>query len=301
MLEFGIIELQRGIAVKEIFIFIDGVGLAPAGPDNPVAPSVCPFLCSLIEKHSKPVDACLGIDGLPQSATGQSAIFTGHNASAFMGRHVEGFPGPTLRRFVETDNVFLTLKKLGKKAKFADAYLSDTVDEIRNRRFRSVTTTAALTVPETLSLKADLFANQAVLHDITRDLLVQKGYQGAHISPETAAEHLIQLALGYDYTLFEYFLTDRAGHSGNFDTAASTLSCLDTFFSAMIPVALELNFGITIISDHGNIEAISVKGHTRNPVPLIALGPKADEIISSCENLTDVTPAVLAAMTSSEN
>lgn len=284
--------------MKEIFIFIDGIGIAPAGPDNPVAPSVCPYICHLIEKHCRPVDACLGVDGIPQSATGQSAIFTGRNASAFMGRHVEGFPGPTLRRFVESDNVFLTLKQLGKKAKFADGYLSDSVDEIRNRRFRSVTTTAALTVPETISLKADLFANQAVLHDITRDLLVKKGYPGATISPATAAEHLLQLALGFDYTLFEYFLTDRAGHSCSYETAAATLSVVDSFLEALIPVAVEMNFGVTIISDHGNIETVSFKGHTRNPVPLIAVGPGADAILSSCESLVDVTPAVISAITS---
>ena len=160
--------------MRQIFIFVDGLGLAPASPDNPVNADVCPFLCDLIARSSKPIDACLGVDGLPQSATGQATLFTGRNAAQYMGRHVEGFPGPTLRKFVEQDNVFLMLKAMGRRGRFADGYMAETVDELRNRRFRSVTTTAALTVPEVISLKADILANQAVLHDLTRAVIVSK-------------------------------------------------------------------------------------------------------------------------------
>ena len=169
--------------MRQIFIFVDGLGLAPAAPDNPVAPDVCPFLCRLIAENAKPIDACLGVAGLPQSATGQATLFTGRNAAAYMGRHVEGFPGPTLRKFVEQDNVFLAVKAMGRRGRFADGYMAETVDEIRNRRFRSVTTTAALTVPEVISLKADILANQAVLHDLTRAAIVSKGYNGPLVTP----------------------------------------------------------------------------------------------------------------------
>ena len=55
--------------MKVLFLFIDGVGLRAPAPDNPVRPEVCPVLCSLIEKHSVAIDACLAVDGLPQSAT----------------------------------------------------------------------------------------------------------------------------------------------------------------------------------------------------------------------------------------
>ncbi|MBQ6246052.1 MAG: peptidase [Kiritimatiellae bacterium] len=280
--------------MRQIFIFVDGLGLAPASPDNPVNADVCPFLCNLIEHSSKPIDACLGVDGLPQSATGQATLFTGRNASQYMGRHVEGFPGPTLRKFVEQDNVFLMLKAMGRRGRFADGYMADTVDEIRNRRFRSVTTTAALTVPEVISLKADILANQAVLHDLTRAVIVSKGYQGPLVTPAEAAEHLVQIALGYDYTLFEYFLTDRAGHSGSYETAAEVLRSLDAFFATLFPLAEELGFALALTSDHGNIEAISAKGHTRNPVPLIARGPGAETVLHKSSSLTDVTPAFLA-------
>ena len=280
--------------MRQIFIFVDGLGLAPAAPDNPVNVDVCPFLCGLIEKNSKPIDACLGVAGLPQSATGQATLFTGRNAAAYMGRHVEGFPGPTLRKFVEQDNVFLALKTMGRRGRFADGYMAETVDEIRNRRFRSVTTTAALTVPEVISLKADILANQAVLHDLTRAVIVSKGYNGPLVTPAAAADHLVQVALGYDYTLFEYFLTDRAGHSGSYDMAAEVLRSLDAFFATLFPLAIELGFAIAMTSDHGNIESLSAKGHTRNPVPLVACGPGAETLLAKSESLADVTPAILA-------
>lgn len=282
--------------MKQIFLFVDGIGIAPRSPDNPVDPDVCPFICNLIEHSSKSIDACLGIDGLPQSATGQATLFTGRNASAFMGRHVEGFPGPTLRKFVEQDNVFTAVKALGKHARFADGYMAETVDELRNRRFRSVTTTAALTVPEVISLKRDIMANQAVLHDLTRAVIVPKGYAGPLITPEQAAEHLVQIALGYDYTLFEYFLTDRAGHSGDYNGAAAVLRSLDAFLSTLFPLAEELGFGIALSSDHGNIESISAKGHTRNPVPLIARGPCAEALFERSTSLMDVTPTILSLL-----
>lgn len=278
--------------VRLLFIFIDGVGLAPAADDNPVNPSVCPFLCRLIKEKSVPIDSCLGVDGLPQSATGQATMFTGRNASQYMGRHVEGFPGPTLRKFVERQNIFLDVKARGKKGRFADAYLVDSVDEIRNRRFKSVTTTAALTVPESVSIRSDLLANQAVAHDITRETFLTKGYQGAVVTPAAAADHLVQLALGYDFTLFEYFLSDQAGHSRDMDRAKASLSTLDDFLAHVFTQAASIGMAVVLTSDHGNIECLSVKGHSRNPVPLIATGP-GEEHIRKAKSLVDLEPLVL--------
>lgn len=280
--------------MKQLFIFVDGLGLAPPADDNPVRPDVCPVICNLIGAHSVPLDACLGVPGLPQSATGQATLFCGRNAAAFMGRHVTGFPGPTLRAFVEESNVFTMLKAAGRRSRFADAYLADSPDELRARRFRSVTTTAALTVPETISFRADLLRNQAVLHDITRESLLSKGYDGPIVSAKEAAGHLAQLAIGYDYTLFEYFLTDQVGHSGSYDSACSVLRTLDAFLGEVVPYAVELGITVALSSDHGNIESVGVKTHTRNNVPLIAVGPGADAILGSCASIRDVNSAILA-------
>ena len=154
-----------------LFLFIDGVGMRPAATDNPVNPEVCPVLCRLVAEHSKPIDACLGVEGLPQSATGQATMFTGVNCSAAMGKHCEGFPGPALREIIEENNLFLQLKKRGRKICFADAYLVDSAEELAARRFKSVTTVMALTAPETIMTVDDLLEDRAVMQDLTRETI----------------------------------------------------------------------------------------------------------------------------------
>ena len=157
--------------MKVLFLFIDGVGLAKAAADNPVNEEVCPTLCRLFTEHAKPIDACLGVDGAPQSATGQATMFTGVNCPMVMGRHCEGFPGLELRKIIEENNLFLQLKKRRKKVKFADAYLVDSAGELAARRFKSVTTVMALTTPETVSTADDLVEDRAVMQDITRETI----------------------------------------------------------------------------------------------------------------------------------
>ena len=282
--------------MKIIFIFVDGLGLAPPSPDNPVTEANCPHLHRLLQQAARPIDACLGVPGLPQSATGQAALFTGLNAAQAMGRHVEGFPGPSLRKLVEADNIFLALKRIAKRGFFADGYLADSVEEIRNRRFRSVTTTAALTCPEVIAMRNDLLANQAVCHDLTRQSLLDKGYTGPVITPAAAAEHLVQIALGYDFTLFEFFESDRAGHSGDPEQARQVLGKLDAFLGALSPLALEMGMLMVLTSDHGNIEALNLRSHTFNPVPLIVVGEGGDALKRNVSNLVEVTPQVLRVL-----
>ena len=147
--------------MRVVFLFIDGVGIREPAADNPVNPEVCPVLCRLIEKNSKPIDACMGVEGLPQSATGQATMFTGVNCPRAMGRHCEGFPSPALRAVIEENNLFLQLKKRGMKVRFADAYLVDSADDLAARRFKSVTTVMALTTPETIRTAEDLMDHDA--------------------------------------------------------------------------------------------------------------------------------------------
>lgn len=285
--------------LKSLFIFVDGLGLAPAGGNNPVRSEICPNLCGLIEAHSVAIDACLGVPGLPQSASGQTTLFTGVNAAKALGSHAEGFPGPSLRRIVDTDNIFMQLMARGLKCRFADAYLADSVEEIAARRFRSVTTTMALTRPSTISLRADLLANAAVFQDITRDLLTRKGYTGGTLAPEAAADHLMQVALANDFTLFEYFQSDRAGHTCDHAVAESVLALLDAFVGRVATMAEQSGMLFVLTSDHGNIEDLSVRTHTLNKVPLIALGPGAVELLARAKSLVDVTPCLVEILTGS--
>ena len=55
--------------------------------------------------------------------------------------------------------------------------------------------------------------------------------------------------------------------------------------------------GVTIVltSDHGNVENMSERGHTLNPVPFVAFGPKEEFLRERVSSLVDVTPAILSA------
>jgi len=279
--------------VKILFLFIDGVGLRPPAADNPVNPEVCPALCRLLARHSTPIDANLLVDGLPQSATGQATMFTGMNAPVFMGRHCEGFPGPSLRRKIEEGNLFLYLKRMGRKVKFADAYLVEDVDELAARRFKSVTTVMALTTPEVISTAYDLMDDQAVMQDLTRETIQDRYPDIPVIHPEAAALHLFELARAHDFTLYEFFQTDVSGHTLDYTRACAVLRVYDRFLAALVRLVEAAGITLVMTSDHGNVECMDERGHTRNPVPFIAFGPGEAELRAHVKSLVDVTPAIL--------
>ena len=282
--------------MKILFLFIDGVGLRPPAVDNPVNPEVCPALCRLVERHSVPIDACLSVDGLPESATGQATMFTGVNAPLFMGRHCEGFPGPALRKKIEESNLFLSLKARGRRVRFADAFLIDSPDELAARRFKSVTTVMALTTPETISTLDDLYDGQALMQDLTRETIQDRYPDVPVIAPEDAAAQLFGIARAYDFTLYEFFQTDVAGHSSDYARACGVLRLYDRFLASLVRFTEAAGITLVMTSDHGNIEAVNERGHTRNPVPFIVFGPREAEMRADVKSLADVVPAILKFM-----
>ena len=281
--------------MKIVYLFIDGVGLSKPASDNPLNQEVCPTLARLIRDHAKPVDACLGVEGLPQSATGQATMFTGVNCAAAVGRHCEGFPGPDLRKIIESDNLFLQLKKRGKKVKFADAYLVDSPQELADSRFKSVTTVMALTVPETIAVAEDLMDDRALMQDLTRETIQDRYPDIPVVAPQRAAEHLFHLACDYDFTLYEFFQTDVSGHSMDYARACAVLRVYDRFLEALIRYTKAAGITLVMTADHGNIEAVNERGHTRNPVPFIVYGPGEKAIRERVQSLADVTPSLLEA------
>ena len=281
--------------LKVIYLFIDGVGLREPAVDNPLNKEVCPTLWRLIERHSKPIDACLGVEGLPQSATGQATMFTGVNCAAAIGKHCEGFPGAELRKIIEDNNLFIELRRRNKRVRFADAYLVDSVEELGARRFKSVTTVMALTAPESISLTEDLMEDRALMQDLTRETIQDRYPDIPVVAPQRAAEHLFRLALLNDFTLYEFFQTDVSGHSMDYARACAVLRVYDRFLSALVRCTEAAGITLVMTADHGNIEAMGERGHTRNPVPFIVLGPSEEWIRDRVNSLQDVTPALLEA------
>ena len=277
--------------MRVLYVFIDGVGYGEAGEKNPVCPEVCPTLCALMQ-DAVHLDTRLEVPGLPQSATGQATLYTGVNAAQVMGRHKEGFPGPTLCKLLQENNLFMELRRRGLSVCFADAYFADTADELAARRFKSVTTIMALTTPGVIRYQKDMLAGRAVLHDLTREAIIPKGYTGPLITPSIAADQILAIAAEHDFTLFEYFLTDIAGHSQNRERAEEVLRSLDTCLAGLLD-GLDGDTLFILTSDHGNIEDLGTRGHTFNQVPLVARGPHAGQILAGATSLMDVMPHLL--------
>ena len=293
---------------RVLFVFLDGVGLAPAGPDNPLSTAPMPRLHRLLGGplvpdcaqqdgmlSLRPVDACLGVSGLPQSATGQTALFTGVNAPALVGDHVTAYPTTPLRQVIAEHSLLKQAAEAGAQVTSANAYSQRYWDMVRDgeRRLSASTLTIMASGAPFRTLQ-DLLEGRAVLWDITHE--VATGYLGFElplVAPEEAGARLARLAAQYDLVLYESFLTDLAGH-GRVDPAW-VLVRLDAFLGGILD-ARSPDTTLVMCSDHGNLEDAGTKIHTTNPVPLLAFGPAARRF-GDATAITDVAPAILLSLT----
>lgn len=281
-----------------LMIFVDGIGL-PFNPDipTPLRPDVCPALTTLLSQDTVAINACLGVPGIPQSATGQTSILTGVNAPLIAGRHAEGFPGKELREIICQYNIFRQLTEAGFTSTFSNGYLAASLADVQALPRKSVTTVATLSAFGDVRRLPHLLRREAVSHDLTRETLVVRGYRGPRISPEEAADDLITIASNYAFTLFEFFLTDRIGHRADLALAEAVLQKFDRFLAVLLQRTEQAGMLLILTSDHGNIEDASVRTHTCNPVPFSARGPGGEAMRSEVRDLTDITPAILRYIT----
>ncbi|MCF7855917.1 MAG: peptidase [Candidatus Pacebacteria bacterium] len=278
-----------------LLVMVDGLGL----PREPLADSVygeCPALRRLFTQHCVPVDASLGVDGLPQSATGQTAILTGVNAPARTGRHIQGFPTADLRVIIEQHNLFSQLLSRGLSCTFANAYARRPERSLPDS-LPSVTTVATYAAFGETRTGADMLNGRAVYHDLTRQWLRAHGCPDVPtISEETAAEHLLAIMHSVDVTLFEFFLSDHAGHRGTREEKVRVLRSFDIFLDALMGGLRGEQELLLLVSDHGNIEEEG-KVHTRNKVPFCAFGRGAQPLRDSVHSIADVTPGIIRLLT----
>jgi len=243
-------------------------------------------------------DATLGVPGFPQSATGQVTIFTGQNAALLMGEHIHGRPTGTLAELLRRDNIYLRAMAHGRRATFLNAYrpeffqfLETEPDLFSAKIYRpSATTLAAASAGLPFRTFADLAAGRAVYQDITHWTL-QGRYPIDPVTPAEAGRRAARLAREFDLSVFEHFWTDRAGHSGQMETAVRILEILDGFLAGVLE-EIDLQSSVLILtSDHGNIEDLSTLTHTRNPVPTIVAGPE-EVIPDEVRDLTHIAPLI---------
>jgi 2,3-bisphosphoglycerate-independent phosphoglycerate mutase len=300
--------------VRVIFLFLDGVGLGKVDPEvNPLFKARLPHLRSLLggkiphlglrrfsSDHAEvvPLNATLRVGGLPQSGTGQAALFTGVNAAKLIGRHFGPYPASTLHPLIREQNIFRQLKAKGHSVCFANAFPRQFFDYVASGKRRLSVTTLACQHSDVQILDAEaLQRDEAVSADVTRGRWPELGYPDLPvISPRDAGKHLWNISQKHAFTLFEYWLTDYAGHGRGVSTAVEVLERFDAMLGGLLEEFDPKTFTLILTSDHGNIEDLSTKSHTRNPVPCIIAGSKRKELGALLKSLTHVTPALVSLL-----
>ncbi len=288
-----------------ILIFVDGLGLGKKDRrSNPCMQDHLNYLNCFENGRSTisiesggflvPTDANLGLSGIPQSATGQATILTGVNCSRLLGFHRAGFPNEMLRNLLRQRSLLKQVKDMGLKVSFINAFRPIFFRLNEKTKWRLSTTTVA-----TLSAGLDFFQiddinkRRSIYHDFTNYYLIKRGFDVPLFTPDEAAAILAEASSKYHFILYEYFLTDRAGHAQDLDFAKTIIRQLDEFITSLL-THIDLNDKLIILtSDHGNIEDLSVKTHTKNSAMTLIWGRNSVVIKDYIRSLEDITPAIL--------
>lgn len=289
-----------------IFLFIDGVGLGDEEEKNPFYRESYRAFNRMTGDQAfsrktepiyemdhifKGIDATLDVEGLPQSGTGQTTLFTGENAAKKIGRHFGPFPHSKIKPLLREKSIFIKAQEKGKTGIFMNAYPDIFFKRAEKRNRWSCTTLMTKSAGIPLHTKEDVRRGKAVTAEITqhawREML---GIDVPEIDPGEAAGRVLDMAAEKDLLLYEYYLTDKAGHDQDHEKAESVISRFNSFLEMLIEQKGKRDT-IVLSSDHGNVEDLSVKTHTLNKVPLYVYGPGAERF-GDVESIRDVTPAI---------
>jgi 2,3-bisphosphoglycerate-independent phosphoglycerate mutase len=299
---------------RVLFLFLDGVGLGEDDPKrNPFSVARMPTLEILLDDRrllasSAPyegskatllaVDARMGIDGKPQSATGQATILTGRNVPELIGSHYGPKPNKPITEILKEKNLFMEVIQRGGEAALLNAYPPRYFESIRSgRRIYSAFPLAVRAAGLELMTVEDLQAKRALSADFTGiGWAAQPDFPPAPIyTPAEAGALLAQIAQNYHLAWFDFWPTDYAGHRGTLTQGIALLETFDAVLGGLIKTWSDGQDLIVITSDHGNLEDLDQRGHTLNPVPAILIGPSKlrHEFSFQLNELADFAPAIL--------
>jgi 2,3-bisphosphoglycerate-independent phosphoglycerate mutase len=298
--------------MRLLFIFLDGIGLGENNPEtNPFARAKMPNLNQLLEgrsllKDAAPfygeyasllaVDPAVGVGGLPQSATGQAILLTGINIPAELGYHYGPKPNPEVAAYLKEATLFSRFVKEGRKAALLNAYPPRYFDGIDSgKRLYSSIPLAVINAGLPLFRHDDLFAGRALSADFTGEgWRTMLGFRDAPtMNAAQAGRKLASLANEYDFSLFEYWASDYAGHKQQMENAISLMETFDGVLGGLTD-AWDDDGLILVTSDHGNMDDLSTRKHTAANVPALVIGDKTarDEFTRGMNDLTDIAPAI---------
>jgi len=287
-----------------LFIFIDGLGIGSHNEHNPLhllGAEAEPLAVFEAEEDAGAImfdgvmiatDATLGIDGRPQSASGQTTILTGLNVPRLLGYHKHGFPNARMRELLDEHSIFKQLLARDiKPVTFANAYSPKFFTH--RPRWLAATTVAVKAAGLSFRTLDDVRAGDALYHDWSNEILIDAGEDVPARDAEQAAGVLVNLSRASRFTLYEFFLTDRAGHAQDIVHATTLLRDLARFVRAVLERTDLSRMTVIITSDHGNIEDLSTKNHTRNRVPTLAWGVHRDVVSRRVRTLADIAPTII--------
>ncbi len=308
--------------MKTIFLFFDGVGVGARNEANPFVISGCrhlPFYRGGMELPDgtplASIAADAGVAGIPQSATCQTALFTGHCGADLGPLHRRAYPDRRLRALIHRDGLLRRLLGLGCDARFINAYpLHEhlfSADHIhldeegglqfspefphRFRRTLSVTTCLILGAGQRPAGETELRAGQALYQDFSNRSLIDRGLALPEFGPERAADVLVHALDRHDFVLYEFFQTDVLAHRATRDECLELVHRLDRLVGRLLERLDPSRHTLLLTSDHGNLEDMTHRQHTVNPVPLLAWGRLGEHVRRRVSAIEHLTPALLEA------
>ena len=241
---------------RVLLVFLDGVGIGAADAErNPFLRARLPVLLRLLggrlpvadaldaegriesgEAVLVAADATLGVAGVPQSGTGQTALLTGRNAAAEYGRHFGPWVPTGLRAMLAADNLLSRAVRSGARAAFANAYpLASIAADPRIFRRPAAPPLAARAAGVLVRDLPELARGEAVASSITNERWRERlGDALAEVAADEAGRRLARIAAGAEVTLFAHYDTDYAGHRGGMDGAVAALERVDAFLGGIV-------------------------------------------------------------------
>ncbi|MBL8916146.1 MAG: metalloenzyme [Archangium sp.] len=304
--------------MRVALLFIDGVGVGARNSEvNPLADRE--LLLSQFDDGSGTtlplggrrfdVDTTFGVPGRPQSASNQTAILTGQPAPKITGEHLLGYPNAPLKKLITEHSVVRKVVAAQRTATFANAYPAAYLDALKLRRRPS--SSPDVVIPEkylkrikpsasTLSMAAGgvelrTFDDARAANGLTHDIEGRVARRRVDVPERTADEAAaIFWKLSADFTLFEHYLADEAGHAQDRGGAIDALETFDRFARVVIATRPD-DVLLMICSDHGNVEDLSTRNHTLNKVPVLVFGDSPK--MPALQTVADVGNTIVSVLT----
>jgi hypothetical protein len=220
------------------------------------------------------------------------------------GGHRSGYPSRAVAELVTERSVLRRARDAGLRSGFLNAF-----DPERARRLSRVTrgeetaprhrapsasAVAALAGGGELRTFDDARRGRAATFDLTGEVCRAFGLAAPEVSLDDAARAVARGASELDLSLFELFLTDKAGHAQDMTWARHEIARTDRFLVALFEAIDPEEQLVVVSSDHGNLEDLSTRSHTLARVPLLAYGAGASAFVEGAGSLLDVAPRLLS-------